>query len=103
MEADLQRFYGVALADLWRGELTLRRLSVLVEHLPADSALLRLGMPPTAHGWGVSEFLLADVFQALTGKAHQARPTATTRAERYRNLKTRLEEQRARLNPASHN
>ncbi|WWV91847.1 tail assembly chaperone [Microbacterium phage phiMiGM15] len=97
MEADLQRFHGVDLAGLWRGELTIRRLSVLVHHLPGDGALKRLGMPASADGWTVNSFLLADVIHALTGKPHPARPEAMTRTERYKNLRARLEEQRARL------
>ncbi|GEB46944.1 hypothetical protein MTE01_28890 [Microbacterium testaceum] len=100
MEADLQRFHGVDLGALWRGELTIRRLSVLVFHLPPESALKRLGMPPSADGWDVNSFLLADLFAALTGKTHPGRPEAQSRAERYRNLRTRLEAQRARLDPS---
>ncbi|MFF0942688.1 hypothetical protein ACFYE2_00460 [Kocuria sp. CPCC 205300] len=34
MEADLQRFYGIALADMWREEISVRRVAVLVENLP---------------------------------------------------------------------
>lgn len=84
---------------MWRGELSLRRLSVLIEHLPAEATLQRVGLPASAAGWGVSELLLADLYHAFTGKAHPARPSATSRAERYANLRSRLEEQKARLNP----
>lgn len=40
MEADLARYYQVDLGDRWRPgrRLTLRRLVVLVRHLPDDSA-----------------------------------------------------------------
>lgn len=98
MEADLSRFHGVDLADLWRGELTIRRLSVLVHYLPPDAATKRLGLPATAAGWDVNSFLLADVFHALTGKPHQQRPALQSRAERYNSLRDRLAEQRSRLN-----
>lgn len=60
---------------------------------------MRQGLPSSATGWGVAEFLLADLFHAFTGKAHPRRPEAQTRSERYRALRSRLEAQRARLNP----
>jgi len=41
IEADLLRFYRVDLLDYHRGSLSLRRLGVLIKHLPADSALVR--------------------------------------------------------------
>lgn len=58
---------------------------------------MRNGLPPSAFGWGVSEFILADVFHAVTGKPHPHRPEAQTRSERYRALRDRLEAQRSRL------
>ncbi|MDU0349230.1 hypothetical protein, partial [Actinomyces sp. MRS3W] len=39
IEADLQRVYRVDLTGLWTGELTLRRVAVLVHGLPQGSAL----------------------------------------------------------------
>lgn len=41
LEADLHRFYGMDLADLWRGTLGARKISVLLEHLPEESAVRR--------------------------------------------------------------
>lgn len=41
MEADLRRFYGVRLRDLYTGDLTVRELINLVKYLPRDSALGR--------------------------------------------------------------
>ena len=41
IDADLTRYYHHTLADLFTGDLTWRRLSALVRHLPADSALAR--------------------------------------------------------------
>lgn len=38
VEADLQRYYRVDLRDLWTGRLTLRRLRVLLDGLPPESA-----------------------------------------------------------------
>jgi hypothetical protein len=98
LEADLQRFYHVPLADLWRGELSLRRLSVFVEHLPAESATARhfSSLPP---GWDTLAFLVADVYQALAGKAHPARPQPKSpeKASRYQELRSKLDAQKRRL------
>ncbi len=69
-----------------------------MDQLPTDSAALYLTTTPKgAQAWGVSEFLLADVFHAFTGKPHPGRPEAQTRQERYTALRARLEAQRARL------
>lgn len=74
MEADLQRFYGADYRDRWRGDLTLRRLLVLIRHLPPESALsaeLRGGEPH----WTVGDHLLDDLRMAQTGsKKHPAKP-----------------------------
>lgn len=37
----MQRFYGVQLADLWRGHLTLRQVKVYIGGLPPDSIAAR--------------------------------------------------------------
>ncbi|AYN58495.1 tail assembly chaperone [Arthrobacter phage Liebe] len=93
LEADLQRFYSVDLGDLWRGGLSVRRLSVLVHALPPESATAR--KYDTSGGWSRLEYLVADVFHGLTGEAHPSRPKAT--GSRYSDLRARLEEQKARL------
>jgi hypothetical protein len=94
VEADLQRFYHVDLADYWRGELSPRRLSVLIEQLPPDSATAR--RYSDADGWSRLEFLVSDLFQAFTGEIHPARPKPKT-ASRYDSLRAALEAQKARL------
>lgn len=38
MEADLLRYFGTDLRDLWRGGLSYRRLWVLLKELPVDSS-----------------------------------------------------------------
>lgn len=84
MEADLARYYRLELADLWRGRLSLRRLAVLIRHLPADSAVaVALG----GEGWTLSHYLMADMVHATTGQPHPADPRVR-RAE---------EEKKARL------
>jgi hypothetical protein len=40
VEADLAQHYGVALTDLYRGKLTVRRLAVLVAQLPQESRVV---------------------------------------------------------------
>ncbi|MFD0044746.1 hypothetical protein ACFVGV_06100 [Pseudarthrobacter scleromae] len=97
VEADLQRFYRVDLADFWRGELSLRRLSVLIHHLPADSATAR-ATGDASPGWDVSAYLLADLYHAWTGQAHPARPQPK-KASRYADLRARLERQKERTAP----
>lgn len=75
MEADLQRFYGVDYRDRWRLDdrgrprLTLRRLCVLVEHLPPEAAVSRAAREHEP-SWSLTDRLLADVWSALTGKRH---------------------------------
>ncbi|QNO12676.1 tail assembly chaperone [Arthrobacter phage Tweety19] len=99
VEADLQRFYGVDLADFWRGELSIRRLSVLISKLPADSATVAKASD-LSPGWDVHAFLLADVYAALCGKEHPARPQPK-KESRYAKLREALERQKARVNAQS--
>jgi hypothetical protein len=66
IEADLQAHYGVALSGLTTGELTWRRLKVLLTYLPPDSATAR-SIRGADHEpeWTRTEHLLAGVFDAL--------------------------------------
>jgi len=50
------------IADYWRGELSLRQLRVMVEHLPPDSAAHRAA---AGHDWQVREYLLAQAVDQL--------------------------------------
>lgn len=86
------------LADYWRGGLSLRRLSVLVHNLPADAALARKAQD-VAPGWDTHAFLLADLFYALTGEHHPARPQPKDpgKATRAATLRRALEAQKARV------
>jgi len=97
LESDLLRYWGVDLLDLWRGGLTVRRLSKLVATLPADSATSRRHSN-TENGWDIHAFLLADLFHAFTGNEHPARPQpdAHAKSSRYAGLREALEAQRAR-------
>lgn len=64
LEADLLRFYGVDLLDWHRGGLTSRRLSVLVRHLPRESAFVREREGEAAE-WSLTDHLLAAVVDHL--------------------------------------
>ncbi len=64
LEADLLRHYGVDLLGWYRGELSSRRLAVLVRHLPRDSAF-RLAHEGEAAGWSLGDQLLAAVVDHL--------------------------------------
>lgn len=80
MEADLARYYRIELADHWRGRLTLRRLAVLVRHLPPECACHRvLG----SDGWTLANYLQADLVHATTGEPHPADPRVR-RAEEHK-------------------
>jgi hypothetical protein len=93
VEADLA-FRGIDLRDLWRGDLTWRRLAVLVAALPPESATkaaardalspAQLAALPTRSGhgpWSHTELLLAAIVDRLSmllwqngGKASAPRP-----------------------------
>jgi hypothetical protein len=63
IEADLQRYYGVALSDVFTGRMSWRRLKVLLRQLPPDSATGRAQLGP-AVDWSTSDYLLAAVVDA---------------------------------------
>jgi len=71
VEADLQAVYHLDYRDRWRRDdtgrarLTLRRLAVLVRHLPAESAVGRELHPDPP--WTRQEVLTAHVWQAAAG------------------------------------
>lgn len=50
------------IADYWRGDVTLRQLRVLVQHLPPDSAA---GRAERGHSWTDVNYQLADVFDRV--------------------------------------
>jgi hypothetical protein len=98
VEADLA-FRGIDLRDLWRGDLTWRRLAVLVAALPPESATktaVREALSPAqratlpqrqGHGpWSHSELLLAAIVDRLAlllwqnaGKASAPKPAPVPR------------------------
>jgi hypothetical protein len=66
LRGDLERFYGLDLADAWRGRLTARRVLDIAEHLHTEhhsryrAALLG---DPRFVGWTPTDDLLADQFE----------------------------------------
>lgn len=94
MEADLQRFYAVDYRDRWRGDLTLRRLWVLIRHLPPESAVAALRRDGKPH-WGPEAHLLDGVRMAVeslrntmagknrTVKPHPMRPRPTAKPRHH--------------------
>ncbi|GGR88241.1 hypothetical protein GCM10010252_28840 [Streptomyces aureoverticillatus] len=64
LEADLLRYYGVDLLDWHRGELSSRRLAVLIRHLPQDSAF-RIAQEGEAARWSLTDHLLAATVDHL--------------------------------------
>lgn len=73
LEADLARYYGTRLSDLFSGRLSWRRLDVLVRHLPADSATAH-ALYGAAVEWSPTEHLLASVVDALNVMIWQNSP-----------------------------
>lgn len=84
VEADLQRYYGVDYRDRWRGDLSLRRISNLLRHLPPDSALAHIELAGTP-AWNLEHVLLADIWQAVarSKKQHPMLVKARQQSERF--------------------
>jgi hypothetical protein len=70
----LRHHYQVRLTDLWRGELTLRELRVLLEYLPDDSATARAisgaATGPLA-GWTLTDALLGRLVDEVAAHRWQ--------------------------------
>jgi hypothetical protein len=81
--ADLWRYYGVDLRDLWRpgSDLTPRAVLWLVEHLPQESATIA-AMKGGGHfrEWTTQNHLLAGVFNLLAAANRQRAGKAMRKA-----------------------
>jgi len=64
IEADLQRFYGIRLAQVGTKELTWRHLGVLIEHLPSNSATRRVALGDD-YEWTLQNQLLAALVDGM--------------------------------------
>lgn len=87
IEADLRRFHRVDLRDLWRpgggtAQLTLRLLYVLIQYLPATSALAIADNGGT-QPWSITEHLIADLWEqkANAGRGRKPRVKHPRRTE----------------------
>lgn len=70
-------------------------IRVRVRHLPPQSATGQaLGLDT---GWTVGDYLLADVFQALTAKRHPARPRPQKQQARKTMTRRRAEQRAAAM------
>ena len=68
MESDLLRFWQIDLhRDLGTDRLSYRRLTVLIEHLPRESATLQQMLGADYVAWGATEHLLALLADILQG------------------------------------
>jgi hypothetical protein len=95
VEADLARWYNIDYRDRWRGDLTLRRLLVLIRYLPDESALSTLMRKAPA--WSVEAHLLDELriaIQGRKGKPHPARPRGQRRRLTPERLKKIAESRR---------
>lgn len=97
LEADLQRYYQIDLADLWRGGLSVRRLSVLVQYLPSESAISAAvtGLP---REWtSITPWLLDYVIQSLSGDPYPGRPGIATTPEKRESRTAALLDHKRRM------
>ena len=81
---------------MWRGRLSLRRVSQLAAHLPRESATYQ-ALGGEHAKWTTEAVLLADLFHAWTGNPHPSLPKDTSKADRARDVTARLKAHRARL------
>lgn len=67
IEADLERHYQRDLCDLWRGRLTIRKLRVLIDGLPPDSATVRAlsEVDDRFAGWTLTDVLMGRLVDQL--------------------------------------
>lgn len=96
VESDLDRFWGIDYRDRWRRDsaghraLTLRQIHVRLSNLPGESALaITLGRRTGA------ELLLMDVYKAIAGQDHPARPMTPEEAAQARAEQAALSKARA--------
>lgn len=104
VEGDLSEYFGIRYTDRWRFDadgrrrLTLREILVRLQFLPPGARVVRHYNGGRAR-WTDEEILLSDVFHALTGKPHPARPAPPTKAvspEREKLRRRRVREKHAR-------
>lgn len=82
----MQRIYQVDLCDVWRGTLTLRKLRVLIEHLPGDCASARAiaGVDDELSQWTLTNALLARMTDEIAVLRWQWESAHLAKNQRHR-------------------
>lgn len=73
LASDLRRFWQVDYADRFTGGLSLRRIWTYIRRLPPTSAIA-LASNAGRHIWTETDYILAGIYQALTGQVYPGRP-----------------------------
>ena len=68
-------------------------INVRVRHFPPDSATV---LATGGAGWGLSDYLLADIFGATAGEVHPSRPKPVKGCDPARDKAKRAAKARAR-------
>lgn len=76
IEADLQRYYGIDIGDWWREEISSRRLLVLIEQLPGESATFRARN--IGDRWNETQHILAYIADQITFARREAQGEDST-------------------------
>lgn len=81
LRADLRRFYGIAFDDVRRGRVPLAdACAIAADVLTIPTSATARAANGDERPWDLSEFLLAHLWQALTGEKHPALPKKIARA-----------------------
>lgn len=98
-ELEIDLLPDVDLLDLWRGSLSFRRVELLIRYLdPATSLTVRAANPDVAQmsSWNVTNYQLADLFDAFRG-VHYKNPPPYPRPAAVIRERSRTEIRRAAL------
>ena len=80
LRADLRRFYGFGLDDVRRGRVPLADLcGIAADVLTIPTSATARAANGDERPWDLAEYLLAHVWQALTGEKHPALPKQSAR------------------------
>lgn len=99
VESDLSRYHQIDYRDRWRFDsegrrlLTLRMVYVRIRHLPPDSAT---SLATGGSGWGLSDYLLADIYGPIGGQRHPWYPKPVKGSDPAREKAKREARARAR-------
>lgn len=79
--SDLKRFWHVDYRDRWTGNLTLREIWTYIRRVEPTSCIARADNGGK-HVWTEPDFILANIYQALTGQIYEGRPLKPEELER---------------------